>query len=71
MELYAYLNDKQYDHLSEKRTNIELLFLLLCYYFSSGTSEGSLSLSLFGDTVSLQYPTCNLRTVTLVTKLGY
>ena len=70
MELYAYLNDKQYDHLSEKRTNSELLFLLLCY-LSSGTSEGSLSLSLFGATVSLLYPTYSLRTVTLETEQGY
>ena len=65
MELYAYLNDKQYDHLSEKRTNIELL---LCY-FSSGTSEGSLSL--FGANVSWLYPMYSLRTVTLETELGY
>ena len=70
MELYAYLNDKQYDHLSEKRTNIELHFLLLCY-FSSGTSEGSLSLSLFGANVSWLYPMYSLRTVTLETELGY
>ena len=70
MELYAYLNDKQYDHLSEKRTNIELLFLLLCY-FSSGTSEGSLSLSLFGANVSWLYSMYSLRTVTIETELGY
>ena len=67
MELYAYLNDKQYDHLSEKRTNIELL---LCY-FSSGIIKGSLSLSLFGANVSWLYPMYSLRTVTLETELGY
>ena len=67
MKLYAYLNEKQYDHLSEKRTNIELIL----FYFSSGTSEGSLSLSLFGANVSWLYPMYSLRTVTLEIELGY